>query len=1184
MAEQSPEMLEAQHPFDQRLESANTLDEVRQLFLDVFEARDAVGGGYAIDYANSLCSAAASATRTHPEVVSELIDRLVLPFVELRNDSDDKSLRFSIDQDYLRKNISQWIYQYSYDEMCLVRASVLTVLEEKLRTKPQDCFFWCISRIGYRSSSIATLLWKMANGNGQHAAIAARTLIATGLDEAERDLILDRVQSKLGKLRFVELTELAIQELVGPKRMEIAMHFLDHVFRQKESKRRLGQGLAISVVTRAVDRCDDDAKTHDEVWSLLSKRGEEVSQSGEYGFRCNSAQVVNDYFVSFAAEMQQDNAERGHLNYIYLSRLQELVKPAHLRGARKFKNQEVSEWLEKIAGRDTGHHGQFTTTSSELKPLAMAALLELGFQPDQAFIANAVARESSGFVSQEVAKLLACSRISELPREILDLVSERPVVNVEVQSDDTAADSAEDNEHFCKQLGLIELTQSCRSRNAFEAMLEFRFTYEGRVLMVTIEALCELAIARIEEGDDDVAEVLLEIARHGGDRNHRETAISVFCRLCWSGYVHGIQLSVLVRLAQDEGIEAYIRSEVLQAIARTKFEVSETSKTQLWSLTDSTDETLRWRAFEVFIMKDWLDEKSERLLLDRLQLAFTDDQLNVAEPESLMGWQAYLLGVLYQRDVERFATAVSSVFLQARADVFYQLIRPVRRVGDTNPAKVITALASRIVSLNTSYSTDTGLFSVLAELSPDLLLDFIDSASWQDWRVEGRAALCEAAETVLRQVRPRDTLVWMLPFIKDSSFQVRRSAYRVLSRIDHEQLFTSCRLWAGSEDREWERRSAESTEWLPTTLFSDDVLRSMEFQGHREPAVRDAFDGVLLRRRQRQWTESYTEKLFSFCRSESFDVGEALRLARAIAKLGDDATLTQIKQFVESSSLSIGARNILKRAKKQLEKQWKQTTAKWPEPWSHEEGEIDLVDGLFVLEDGTKISGAMTLWRKHRYDQSEKYSWGGVAVDLSGKLGFHRESREVRLEIAGRPTSEILIGIVQSSSWKGTAVQFHGQSAYPDRPLATTRQSAIFDQVVKLFGEMELGLTSEQADRVANRIQPILEASDLAAMLKPNASHSERSLLHQEVGTILHAIGRELRDIPMCGIVLWQIASRLLAFESLELRLIPSEFDRFVALVTGEDENPPDELLLWLRQHAMPSDSAEISAQSLRND
>jgi len=927
MVEQESELQKTQRLFNQRLEAANTLKEVQSLFSEVYEARDMVGRGYAINCANSLCAAAASATRTRPEVVSEIIDKLVLPFIELKKDADDESVRFLIDLDYLRKNVSQWIYQYPYDEMSAVRESVLSVLEKRLRITPQDSFFWCVSQIGFRNDPIEKLLWELANSNEKYAAIAARTLIATGLNETERDSVLDLVKSQIGKTSFVELTQLAIQELVGPKRMQIAVDYLHEVFRQKESTHPLGRSLAISVATRAVERCEDDATIHEEIWSMVNQSGNEVVQSGEYGFRCNSSDVVGDYFARFTGEMRQEKSERGHLDYIFLSRLQELVKPAHLRGWRKFKDEEVVKWLETIASQDTGHRGQFTTTSSELKPLAMATLLELGFQPDKAFIEKSVAEESSGFVVQNVAKLLACTRVHELPSSILELVSECRQDTGRIQEGDNT-----DSEYFCQQLGLIELVQACRSRNAFEALLSFGFTYDGGVLMATVDAICELAIARIEEGDDDVVERLLGIIQHSENKNHREAAVSVFCRLCWSGYVHGENLNQLVSFAQDETLEAFTRSEVLEAIARTDFKVTDDSKTDLWLLSDSDDETLRWRSLEVFIKRDWLDEAAEQLVLERIQLSPSGNRMAVTEPESLLGWQAYLLGILYQKNVGRYAPAISAAFDRARADVFYQLIRPVKRVGDANPAKVIAALASRIRSLNTSYSTDTGLFSVLAELSPKYLMDLIESNQWHDWRMEGRAALCEAAEIALRHLPSCDTLLCLLPFIKDSSFQVRRSAYRLLGRVDHERLFISCRLWADSGDMEWERRAAESTLWLPTRLYSDDMLRAMEFQGHREPSVREAFDGVLLRRRQRKWNEDYLETLFSVCRSDSFDVAEAFRLSRAIGKLGDDETVKRIDQFIASSALPIAARNVLKRTKKQVEKQWKQTTAKWPEP------------------------------------------------------------------------------------------------------------------------------------------------------------------------------------------------------------------------------------------------------------
>lgn len=1174
MSKQEVEKQKSQRSFGERLERATTLEEIKKLFTEIFSARDEVGRGYALSYANSLCEAAASATRTRPDLVSDIVDHMVLPFIELERDINDETPRFLIDQDYLRKNIDAWICQYPHEEMVLVRDSVLSVLEKRLKANPSKSYFWCVSTIGFRNDSIEELLWKLADDNGKNASIAARTLIATGLSESQRGVILDLVAPRTGESSFAELAQLAIQELVGPGRMQIAVDFLQKSIDQKEGKSSLSDGLAVSVVTRAVDRCDDDAAIHDEIWSLVNQMDREVSQSGEYGYRCNSANVVRDYFTRLADELNIENGKRGHLDYIYLSRLQELVKPAHLRGWRTFISSDLTNALVAIASNDSKHFGRVATTASRIKPLAMITLLEIGFETDTAFIEKAVAGETSGFVSEAICKLLACTRVVELPGSVLDLVSKSSANDNEAVSVDK-----DDTEYFCQQLGLIELARSCRSRDAFEAMLNFAFTYKGEVLLATIDAISELAIARIEEGDKDIGERLLTTIRDGRNVGQRKAAATVFSRLCWSRYLRGKQLRDLIRLVQDEAIDAYTRSEILEAIARTDFSISYEAKLHIWSMTTSKDETLRWRAIEVFVMRDWLDEQSEGAVLKWLDLLSFGDRIEVADPKSLVGWQAYLLGVFYSKAPKRFSNAVADVFENARADVFYQLIRSVKRLGDANPPNVIAAFAARIRKLNTAYSTDTDVFSVLAELSPKQLLILIDSNQWQDWRVEGRASLCEAAELAMKRLQTGDPLASLLMFIKDSAFQVRRSAYRVLANLDHPELFSLCQLWADSNDVEWERRAAELTQWFPADLYSDEMIRSMCFQGHREPVVRRAFDGVLLRRRQRVWAKDYTAKLLAICRCEAFDAAEAFRLSRAIAKVGDDETIEQISEMICSSSLSIWARNLLKRTEKELEKQWKQTTSKWPDPWSHETGDIEKIDGDFILEDGTKIHGFVTLWRKHRFNQSEKYSWGGFATELSGRLGFRADQKNLKLEIADRPTSDVLIVNAHSRSWKGTEIRFHGQSEYPHRSAPPTDVPSSFEQVLNLFQELEVVFSKEQADQVAKRVLPIVEASDLAKMLKSGSKQSSSGPLLQEVALILRAIGMEIRAMPKYEILLWQIANQLLTNNSLELRLIPAELDRFVKLVLAKGEDSLEQLLAWLQENALLSTLSEVPAR-----
>ncbi|QDV42483.1 hypothetical protein Enr13x_23310 [Stieleria neptunia] len=1145
----------------QRLEHARSLDDVRDLFAEVLAVRDVVGHGHSVNLANSLCEAAASATRSAPEQVAEIVEFDVLPFVVLEEDDSESSPRLSIDQQYLRENIRNWVYQFPHSVMFEVRNDVLRALEERIRTCPLKPYFWCVASLGYRTQSLNTLLWEIAKSDGAHAETAASVLISTGLSIDEHSAILDLAETQIEQNGGTHLARVTIQELVGPDRPEIAIKFLKSSFagENEEKEKGLGRSLAVSVATRAVDRCSDHDPIHDLAWSLLREHPKEVSQSHEYSFRCNSASVIEDHFCWLAEVDGDDQANSHHWTYIYLMRLAELVKPAHLVGWRNIENEVVLKQLSSIVASSSGHRGQWATTTSKLKPDALETLLEIGFLPTSEFIEKSVVDESSGFVASDIARLLACTSVGQLPSPLLDLVRSGH------QSDD------EDNQHFFRHTGLIALVQSSRSRTAFDAISQFGFVYQDDVLLATVDAIAETAIARIEQGDSDIPETLLELVSKGDAEHQREAAASVFCRLVLTGYVRGKLFDRLIDLVDDESLKPFTRGEALEAIARTQFSSAEQWRDRIWSYTRSPDEPLHWRAMEVFIRRDWLDADKEIWLLDRLGLSSSSEIVKLSQPESIVGWQAYLLGLMYALNVRKYSHAMASAFERAKPDVFYQLIRPVSRAGKLNANNVVDSFARRVLFLNTEYSTDTGLFLVLAKLSPYSLLEIVESNQWQRWMVEGKAALCDATYVALSAIKEDKVKEYLISFMQDSAFQVRRSAYRVLSQLDHEQLFSICQLWTDTDNVELERRAAELVEWLPRDHYPDGFVGKLGFQSHREPAVRDAFQDVLIRRRQRAWADQYLEELFVLCRNQNPDTAECFRLVRALGKFGDDDTIRRIKQFVSREPCPIWIRTLLKRATKQIEKQWKKTTEKWSEPWSHEAGDIEEVDGKFVLSDGSEISAKILLWRQHRFDQSEKYAWGGLAVDLSGRLGFWHDDREVTLAIHGRENSRVLVGNVRSKSRIGTEIRFNGQSEYPGRDRVTDHPKLMFNQVLGVLQEAELALSKQEAAQIAERLQPAIEGSDLATRLVSPDDRVSSNLRTPIVVLIVRVVADVLRDRDPYCLSIWTLADRLLATDSQRLRFSPSDLTEFSNLVFDKNESAEDELVVWIRDRLAPA-------------
>jgi hypothetical protein len=120
---------------------------------------------------------------------------------------------------------------------------------------------------------------------------------------------------------------------------------------------------------------------------------------------------------------------------------------------------------------------------------------------------------------------------------------------------------------------------------------------------------------------------------------------------------------------------------------------------------------------------------------------------------------------------------------------------------------------------------------------------------------------------------------------------------------------------------------------------------------------------------------------------------------------------------------------------KEVEKQWRKTTEKWPQasfPWR---GALENAEGTLTI-DGSKHAVRLSLWLKRRTSPDDVSSWGGVATlaEQSPAAIFRAvDAAAVTVDIAGRPSAAVLV--VESSGHRLVLV---GNAAYPERDSTTT--------------------------------------------------------------------------------------------------------------------------------------------------
>ncbi len=1153
-----------------QLEAASSVNALRGLLGEIEQSRDAIGFKSAAELARMALSAISSLTAETPGVAAGVIVEHLLPWCLTTGEPGDGSSGVAFELHQLRGLLKEWVYQYPQAPMLEVRSRILEDVQERLKSHPTRELLWVASAIGFRTSGITDLLWPLAERKDEIGDVAIGVLALLGTEPRERDRLLDAACALLSSSKLSRGLLIAVQELVGPYRIELAVALLKSAEEMYRDEDRFDFSIAVSTATHAVDRCSDDQIVHDEMWTVLRNHRETLRTTSDYGYRCDTKATLRDHVNWLLADEFAADQDIGA--YIMLTRLSELTKPQQLAAWDEVVSDKLTGFLERLAKQDTEMKGLYTTTRFRLKTEAWETALTAGCSGLADWIDVAVMDETSASAVHAIAGIIACLRLPRLPARMLDAIV-------------SAGPADDDNGILFREVGMIEIARSSCCREAFESLMHFGLTHNRNVLLSTIDAITDVAISRLQEGDDDVIEKLLEMTMAGNQKRHREAMISTFCRLCARGFVQGERLVHLWTFANADDLDNHSRREALEAIGLTDFEEAHAWKDLIRQIGPGDEGEFGWRACEVLVRRDWLTSEDEQWLFTRLGLAEVDSRLRVQKAAGIDGWQAFLIGLLFRKDKDRFCDAVRDVLTHAPLGSVSQILDSLRHHGDSCSDGVAAALAGRIRVSNDRASTDTELFNVLAAIAPSRLLTLGQVAGWTDWLVEARTALCEAIGTVAtaRDDYRVEAVACLVRFMRDASFQVRRSAYRAIAQSDFRVLASVCLAWSQSGDMELRKRAAEATAWLPVSSYPDEAILEFGFGWDPEPSVREIWKGVLSERRGRRWAADYLDRILTSAVEDDQALLKSYRYGRALAKIGDDESVKRIDDFLASRELKPNVRHWLKKVAREIERHWRKVTERWPEPWSFEQGGIELLDGEIVLGDGTRLKARLSLWCRYRSGPSDFLAWGGVAYEFEREPSPQGDEFRIEIQISGRPSASANVSESRRSSRSGTTLVLRGSSPYPAEPhyKRTDGGGGLVDAVAKIIRETGVNLTSEEAEEASIRLQPLLERADVSLF----RTHPEydtgvrRKIACQEAALVIRTLAESLPRTFQSSMALWRIANSILEKESLALRVSPAELDRLGELARLS-ERESDELLFWMvdRVEGERSDDAKRRA------
>jgi hypothetical protein len=123
-----------------------------------------------------------------------------------------------------------------------------------------------------------------------------------------------------------------------------------------------------------------------------------------------------------------------------------------------------------------------------------------------------------------------------------------------------------------------------------------------------------------------------------------------------------------------------------------------------------------------------------------------------------------------------------------------------------------------------------------------------------------------------------------------------------------------------------------------------------------------------------------------------------------------------------------------------VEANWRDTTRKWPEPWSVWSGQLEERDAIITVGK-TFVSARVSLWHRRPDDPSGVASWGGAfqaTADLRStlmNLMFNAANQKIGIAVAGK---EEAIGFVSTTDLSGQVI-FLGTGSYP-RPASSEQE------------------------------------------------------------------------------------------------------------------------------------------------
>ena len=864
-----------------------------------------------------------------------------------------------------------------------IRAQLIDNLLPSLETSNRRAACGVIAGLGYKETRTLNALWKLVSQNdNEEGDLGLSTLTWLGLTQGEQEPVIRELLAR-AKKRYNNHLLWALSRLDS---IESISFMLSHwLAGQKRSEMVADPSLVFTVIREVLDNRESEPEYEDQLWTKLVEVVEREPGElywefdvGHIPSRCNSPSVIPT--ILRWMEHTEWFPKPAWARYLAGDRIGECIQPRQLEGWANV-HSDIFDLLRQDACQDTGVDLLAVTSEMREKEMAWMTLLRAGHADTLTWFDPAVTKETSRFSQKEIMDLLACFIIEPLPKAVIKWMREKY---------DKAANGT-DGREVARRMGAVRIARSTATRNALEILLDFGFTYKGKVILQSTDAIAEVSLYLVRQGDTTIVPLLIKMAKNS-TRDHQRLAavdaLEVIASRFPKQLMHYIdELVPLVRTKDRDPIERGLLITLLGHLVDWDIPDALVQDMKEWSI-----EMDRWVGGSSLYalashghLEQWLDLMQETLGLKRINSKWymTVEQLPFE-------WVPYTIGLLYHKNPDSYTPAMVALLGLKDWQWSGQIVQWLQLTHkgpncSAVPEAVEKALIQRIYKRQSATYGETDVFDLVAEITPVAFIREPWKKVVDYWMPDSRVALANAlGRTKVDENMLRNCLETLEILSADSMYAVRRCAYRALAKQSPKYLYALCKLWASSEDVGFTKRGGEACGWVENVITEQGLDGFTElFQSlvnHAERSVRETARHSRDERRRRNWAREYLEKVLNVREGTNNEILHAWCYGDALSRTGDDETKLVLRNHISSVDLPPNVRHWLSSILDRLEKNWKKVTQKWPDPWQDIKGAIEQGQGKLIIIPGKATDVGYTLWKEPAIGPGKIGDWGGVIL------------------------------------------------------------------------------------------------------------------------------------------------------------------------------------------------------------